>query len=31
MDRKKLTWVIAIIGLVAIFVSPVIYYFFMVK
>jgi flagellar basal body-associated protein FliL len=30
MDRKKLTWIIAIIGLVAIFVSPVIY-FFMVK
>ena len=30
MDRKKLTWIIAIIGLVAIFVSPVIY-FLMVK
>lgn len=27
MDRKKLTWIISGIGLVAIFVGPVIYYF----
>jgi hypothetical protein len=30
MDRKKLTWIISGIGLTAIFVGPVIYYFIVV-